>query len=109
MCTAWCSKKANLADKICNQVLCLRHVDGSQYPIVNITVQWKDLGYKPDTKAAVRDLFAAEELGVWEENLTLSVDLHDARMVKITPEKHEGHHEDWRPWKSSSNRSLQTA
>lgn len=86
-----------------------RHADGDQYPVVNITVHWEDLGYETDSKAAVRDLFATENLGVFEGSLTVSVDLHDARMVKITPEKRKSHHEDWRPWGRKAEGVLQVA
>ena len=86
-----------------------RHANGDQYPVVDITVHWEDLGFKADTKASVRDLFAAKDLGIFEGSLTLAVDLHDARMVKVTPEQHRSHYEDWRPWKSTATQGLQVA
>lgn len=52
---------------------------------------------------SVRDLFASEDLGDFEKELTVTVDLHDARMVKITPEKPKSHHETWRPWDRGLN------
>ena len=65
---------------------------------MNITVHWEAIGYDSRAKASVRDLFAAKDLGTFEGELTLVVDLHDARMVKITPEVPEKHHDSWRPW-----------
>lgn len=78
-----------------------RHVIGTQYPISNITVSWETLGYDSKTKAAVRDLFAEQDLGDFAGNLTLPVDIHDARMVSIKPLEAAAEHESWRPWHSS--------
>lgn len=84
-----------------------RHANGDQYPVVNMTVHWRDLGYEASTKAAVRDLFAREDLGVFQEKVSLAVDLHDARMVKVSPENHRTHYEDWRPWNAKYDGLLQ--
>lgn len=79
-------------------VLFNRHVIGTQYPFSNITVSWKTLGYDSDAEATVRDLFAEKDLGTFRGSLTLQVDIHDARMVKIEPLHKADADEDWRPW-----------
>ena len=81
-----------------------RHVFSSQYPISNITVSWEDLGYPSDTDATVRDLHATKNLGTFSHAFTAAVDIHDARMVKITPKKIRPGYEEWRPWTQHDNR-----
>lgn len=79
-------------------VLFNRHSSGTQYPISNITVNWAMLGYKPGTEAAVRDLFSRQDLGTFRAKLTLPVDIHDARMVRIEPLEAHERDEAWRAW-----------
>lgn len=52
-------------------------------------------------EAAVRDLFAEKDLGTFKGKLTLEVDIHDVRMVKVTPLESSIDHESWRPWHES--------
>ena len=81
-----------------------RHVFSSQYPISNITVTWEDLGYPSDADATVRDLHAEKNLGTFRRAFTAAVDIHDARIVKITPKKVRPGYEEWRPWTQDANR-----
>ena len=75
-----------------------RHCIGSQYPMSNITIDWETLGYESGDEMEVRDLFAEEDLGTAKGSLTLSVDIHDARMVKLQPKMLSPRHHAWRPW-----------
>ncbi|DBA83192.1 TPA: hypothetical protein ACH3X2_006708 [Trebouxia sp. C0005] len=79
-------------------VLFNRHSITTQYPISNVTVTWKQLGYPSDAQATVRDLHAEKDVGVFAEAFTAGVDIHDAVMVKITPLKSQQKYDDWRPW-----------
>lgn len=81
-------------------VLFNRHSITTQYPISNVTVTWEQLGYPSDIKADVRDLHAAKTLGVFQDSFTAGVDIHDAVMLKITPQKAKADYEEWRPWPS---------
>ncbi len=85
-----------------------RHASGTQYPISNITVAWKDLGFDSDVEATVRDLHAEKDLGTFTEYFTGAVDIHDARMLRITPHKTKEDHKSWRPW-SKENKALQAS
>ena len=78
-----------------------RHVISTQYPISNITVTWRDLGYPPGAEATVRDLHAEKDLGTFTHAFTAAVDIHDARMVKVLPKKSDPDFEHWRPWRSA--------
>lgn len=49
----------------------------------------------------VRDLFAEEDLGTFTEEIQVAVDLHDVRMLKLTPMTHRPEFENWRPWTAS--------
>ncbi len=82
-----------------------RHAIGTQYPISNITVAWKDVGFDSDVEATVRDLHAEKDLGTFTESFTGAVDIHDARMLRITPHKSTVDYESWRPW-SKENKAL---
>lgn len=64
----------------------------------NITVDWDTIGYANHIEVEVRDLFAKKDLGSVSGSLTLPVDIHDVRMVKLTPKKPESEHHSWRPW-----------
>lgn len=79
-------------------ILFNRHAIGTQYPISNITVTWKDVGFEPDVEATVRDLHAEKDLGTCTKSFTGAVDIHDARMLKLTPQKVKLEHDSWRPW-----------
>eukprot|EP00887_Chlorella_sp_A99_P006558 scaffold3.g6558.t1 len=79
-------------------VLLNRHTLGGQYPLVNITVWWAQLGYPPAAAAVVRDLWAGRDLGTFTGSFTGQVDVHDAAALRITPvDKVEGA-DGWRPW-----------
>ena len=82
-------------DQICG--LC-RHSDGTQYPISNITIDWDLIGYAKHEEVIVRDLFAEKDIGTATKSLTLPVDIHDVRMVRLSPKKSEEEHSAWRPW-----------
>ena len=75
-----------------------RHSITTQYPVSNVTVTWEQLGYPSDAEADVRDLHAEKTLGTFQDSLTAAVDIHDAVMVKITPQKAKAEYEEWRPW-----------
>ena len=79
-------------------VLFNRHSITTQYPISNVTVTWEQLGYPNDVKAAVRDLHQQKALGTFTGSFTAGVDIHDAVMVKITPQQAKPEYEEWRPW-----------
>ena len=85
-----------------------RHAIGTQYPISNITVAWKDLGFDSDIEASVRDLHAEKDLGTFTESFTGAVDIHDARMLRITPRSSKVDCDSWRPW-SKENKALQAS
>ena len=46
----------------------------------------------------MRDLFAEKDLGTFRGAWTGAVDLHDVRMVRITPKDARREHQAWRPW-----------
>ena len=46
----------------------------------------------------MRDLFAEKNLGTFKGAWTGAVDLHDVRMVRITPKDNRREHQEWRPW-----------
>lgn len=79
-------------------VLFNRHSITTQYPISNVTVTWEQLGYPTDMKADVRDLNAEKTLGTFQSSFMAEVDIHDAVMVKVTPQQSKQEYEDWRPW-----------
>ena len=87
-------------------VLFNRHAIGTQYPISNITVTWEQVGFDSDVEAIVRDLHAEKDLGTFTESFTGAVDIHDARMLRITPRHVKDEYDNWRPW-SEENKALQ--
>jgi len=87
-------------------VLFNRHAAGTQYPISNITVTWKDLGLDSDAEATVRDLHAEKDLGTFAESFTGAVDIHDARILRVTPRDAKPEYVNWRPW-SEENKAVQ--
>ena len=52
----------------------------------------------PEEEAVVRDLFAQKDLGTFKGAWTGAVDLHDVRMVRVTPTERRREHLEWRPW-----------
>lgn len=53
-----------------------------------ITVQWSDLGLPASQSAVVRDLWAHEDLGTFQEKYTSpNIGFHSVMMFKITPTK----------------------
>ena len=44
-----------------------------QYQTSNFSVRWEQLGYTPDTEAAVRDLWRGEDLGVFTRSFSAEV------------------------------------
>ena len=85
-----------------------RHAQGTQYPLSNITVTWRQLGYDADVKGVVRDLHAEKDLGTFTEGFTGAVDIHDARVLRITPQDVRPEYDSWRPW-SDETRALQAS
>ena len=79
-------------------VLFNRHAIGTQYPISNITVTWRQIGFASDVKATVRDLHAEKELGTFTHSFTGEVDIHDARMLRVIPHHVKPEYDSWRPW-----------
>lgn len=68
-------------------VLFNRHVTGLSS---RIRVTWAQLGYTDKTlgsgfKAAVRDLYAEQDLGVFEDGFAADVEGHDCAVLRITP------------------------
>ncbi len=55
-------------------------------------------GMDPEEEADVRDLFAEKNLGTFLGSWTGAVDIHDVRMVRITPKDRREQHQEWRPW-----------
>jgi hypothetical protein len=49
-----------------------------------INVAWAQLGYKPGFKAAVRDLYAEKDLGVFEQGFTVKVANYDVAVLRIS-------------------------
>lgn len=87
-------------------VLFNRHSITTQYPISNVTVTWEQLGYPSDMKADIRDLHAERPLGTFQDSFTAGVDIHDAVMVKISPQHVKQEYEEWRPWPQRQRFSL---
>ena len=56
-----------------------------QYPLSNITVAWSQLGWPDHQQVTVRDLWTHTSLGQVQGNLTVSVDIHDTRLLKLEP------------------------
>lgn len=54
-------------------VLHNRHSILSQLQAANITVRWQELGYPPEIKAAVRDLYAERDMGEHSGSYTTEV------------------------------------
>lgn len=52
----------------------------------------------PEEEADVRDLFAEKDLGTFKGAWTGAVDLHDVRMVRVTPKDHGREQQEWQPW-----------
>lgn len=75
-----------------------RHAIGTQYPVSNITVTWRQIGFASHIKATVRDLHAEKDLGSFTKSFTGEVDIHDARMLKVTPHHVKPEYDSWRPW-----------
>lgn len=75
-----------------------RHAIGTQYPVSNITVTWRQVGFASNVKATVRDLHAEKDLGTFTKFFTGEVDIHDARMLKVTPHHVRPEYDSWRPW-----------
>ena len=89
-------------------VLFNRHAIGTQYPISNITVTWRQLGFGSDVKAIVRDLHAEKDLGTFTKSFTGEVDIHDARMLKVTPHHVKPQYDTWRPWAAEEDAELRS-
>ena len=51
----------------------------------NVTAEWTDIGLKKDSKAAVRDLWILQDLGVMQGSVTAMVASHGVVMYKIIP------------------------
>lgn len=79
-------------------VLFNRHAIGTQYPVSNITVTWRQIGFASNVKATVRDLHAEKDLGTFMHSFTGEVDIHDARMLRVTPHHVRPKYDRWRPW-----------
>lgn len=79
-------------------VLFNRHAIGTQYPLSNITVTWRQIGFASDVKATVRDLHAEKDLGTFRHSFSGEVDIHDARMLRVTPHHVRPQYDSWRPW-----------
>lgn len=76
------------------------HHTGGQYLTANATVRWATIGLPPGTRAAVRDLYAERDLGVFEGAVTVEVQAHDVVALRVTPVGGlEG--DTWRPWDQS--------
>eukprot|EP00884_Botryococcus_braunii_P004825 jgi/Botrbrau1/14343/Bobra.0222s0013.1 len=75
-----------------------RHTIGVQYPISNITVTWKQLGYPPEENARVRDVYSGEDVAVCNSSYTGAVDLHNILLLRISPTGPKPEYDDWRPW-----------
>ncbi|PRW59770.1 glycoside hydrolase [Chlorella sorokiniana] len=69
-----------------------------EYQTSSFSIRWEQLGYAPDTQAAVRDLWAGEDLGVYNTSFSAEVRLHDALAFRITPLHPLPAHSEWRPW-----------
>jgi alpha-galactosidase len=50
-----------------------------------ISVSWEDLGYPDHLSAAVRDLWAAKDLGKFTSNFKAMVPSHGVVMVRVAP------------------------
>lgn len=79
-------------------VLFNRHAIGTQYPMSNITVTWRQIGFASHVKATVRDLHTERDLGTFTQSFTGEVDIHDARMLRVTPHHGKPEYDSWRPW-----------
>ena len=76
------------------------HTTGGQYLAANVTVRWAQIGLPPGTRAAVRDLYARRDLGVFEGAVTVEVQAHDVAALRVAPLGGlEG--DPWRPWDQS--------
>ena len=76
------------------------HTTGGQYLAANVTVRWAQIGLPPGTRAAVRDLYARRDLGVFEGAVTVEVQAHDVAALRVAPLGGlEG--DTWRPWDQS--------
>ncbi|KAL4458747.1 hypothetical protein ABPG75_013612 [Micractinium tetrahymenae] len=79
-------------------VLHNRHSILSHLQAANITVRWAQLGYAPEERAAVRDLYRQQDLGMHAGSFTAEVRLHDVAVLRITPQDPQPAQEAWRPW-----------
>lgn len=53
----------------------------------NITAQWSDIGVKAGTNATVRDLWLKQGLGTFTDSITLSVNTHAVRALRLSTSK----------------------
>eukprot|EP00887_Chlorella_sp_A99_P006556 scaffold3.g6556.t1 len=56
------------------------------------------VGYDNATRVRVRDLYAAADLGIHDNNFTASVGIHDVALLSLTPLEAGVGHDAWRPW-----------
>ena len=63
-----------------------------------ITVRWQNLGYPPEIKAVVRDVYAQQDIGTFTKAFSAVVELQDAQMFKITPIFYREEYDRWQPW-----------
>lgn len=61
-------------------------------------MRWAQLGLDAGARAAVRDLYAQADLGVFSGAFTAAVGLHDVAMLRITPLSAVEAAPGWRPW-----------
>jgi len=88
-----------------------RHCGGTnQYPTVNMTVHWSEIGLPDGMEAWVRDLWRQIDLPrTYNSSFTASVELHDGAAFKVTPvslDLKKDHKmiallDEWRPWKGN--------
>lgn len=69
----------------------------SQYPMTNITVYWEQLGLRAGQRAAVRDVYAEQDLGTFTGSFSAAIATHDVVVLRIKPVDGPAD-EAWRPW-----------
>lgn len=89
---------APLADGSRAVVFFNRHVTDASPPY-NMSIEFTKLGLPAGSRAAVRDLYARQDVGTFTGRFTVAVPPHDVFVARITPL--EGRLEElvaWRPW-----------
>jgi len=67
----------------------------------NVIVYFNTIGLLPTTTAVVRDLYARQDIGMYQGSISVTIAPHTALIYKITPTDPRPEFLNWRPWHTS--------